>query len=361
MPIVENSITECVRIRDLQERRRRSFQNVASGRVLPGDSPEKRFLEFRLPSEHPGQRLRHLLENEHYVFAPGLYNSGGMKNAAQAGFEAAYLSGYSYGLEEHGSTGAGAFSPVDIAEQARRMVRAGDFWLRDQYVEHGRVAGRIPLVMDLEDGHGSPVQSFLHQVLPIGVAAGHVDDRAEQSGGLEQGAKQVSTERQIERLLAARSEADQMGVEEFVLIARTDAARDMPGSEGKSGGMELAVERSLAYARAEINNRRAIDMAWCDFTGQPWEAIVYWARKVRAEHPDLPLAIDLSVFFDWNDPSFRPEVAMEQLADEGFKYQFMSLAGVHAGRNASWKFLTELRRRGTAAFADLAGMSEAIQ
>ena len=113
------------------------------------------------------------------------------------------------------------------------------------------------------------------------------------------------------------------------------------------------MERTLAYAGAEINNRRAIDMAWCEFQHQDWEAIRYWARKVRGQHPDLPLAIDISSSFDWTEPGFQPAISMEQLADEGFKYQFMTLADNHAGRNGSWEFFKDLRERGTAGFEDL--------
>jgi isocitrate lyase len=44
---------------------------------------------------------------------------------------------------------------------------------------------------------------------------------------------------------------------------------------------------------------------------------------------------------------------MEQLADLGFKYMFMTLADNHAGRNGSWEFFMDIRERGIAAFPDL--------
>ena len=109
----------------------------------------------------------------------------------------------------------------------------------------------------------------------------------------------------------------------------------------------------MAYARAEIHNRRAIDLAWCEFPDQDFEAIAYWANKVRREHPDLGLAINLSSSFDWTDPQHFPLYSMEQLADLGFKYMFMTLADNHAGRNGSWEFFLDLRERGIAAFPDL--------
>jgi isocitrate lyase len=74
---------------------------------------------------------------------------------------------------------------------------------------------------------------------------------------------------------------------------------------------------------------------------------------VRAEHPDLELAINLSSSFDWTNPRFLPVFSMEQLAEEGFRYLFMTLADNHAGRNGSWEFFRDIQARGTAAFPHL--------
>jgi isocitrate lyase len=333
----------------------RRWQEILAGRAAPAPTPEERFLEFRFPKEHPSTLLRRLLREHAFLFAPGLYNAGGMKLAAHAGFKAAYLSGFSYAVEEHGITDVGAFSRAELAEQARRMVRASDYWVREQYVEGGVIRDRLPLIVDMEDGHGGfgQVQALVGSLIPAGVAAGHLEDQAERRCGHLPGKVLVSAEKQIERLLAARSEADQLGVDDFVLIARTDAATARHTPEGRRGGIDLAIERTLAYARAEIHNRRAIDMAWCEFKDQDREAIVYWARAVRREHPGLDLAINLSSSFDWTQPRFQPVFTMEELAEEGFKYQFMTLADNHAGRNGSWEFFQDIHARGTRAFADL--------
>jgi isocitrate lyase len=331
------------------------WEAIRAGRAQPAATPEERYLEFRFPAEHPSTLLRRLLNENAYVFAPGLYNAGGVKLAAHAGFQAAYLSGYSYAVEEHGVTDVGAFSRAELAEQAARMVRASHYWVREQYVSEGRLRDPLPLVVDMEDGHGGfgQVQMLVQQLLPTGVAAGHIEDQAERRCGHLPGKVLVSTEKQVERLLAARSEADQLGLDDFVLIARTDAATARYTPEGRPGGIDLAIERTLAYARAEIHNRRAIDLAWCEFKDQNWDDIVAWARAVRAEHPDLDLAINLSSSFDWTNPRFLPVFSMEQLAEEGFRYLFMTLADNHAGRNGSWEFFQDIRARGTAAFPDL--------
>lgn len=331
------------------------WEDILTGHTAPSDTPEERFQEFRFPQDHPSTLLRRLLDEEPYVFAPGLYNAGGMKLAAYAGFKAAYLSGFSYAVEEHGVTDVGIFSRSELNQQAGRMVRASNYWVREQYVSESKIANPLPLVMDMEDGHGGfgHVQMMMQQIVPLGVAAGHLEDQTEKRCGHLPGKVLVPTEKHIERLLAARSEADQLGVDDFVLIARTDAASARYTPEGVIGSIDLAVERTLAYARAEIHNRRAIDLAWCEFPDQDFEAIRYWATKVRREHPDLGLAINLSSSFDWTDPKHFPLYSMEQLADLGFKYMFMTLADNHAGRNGSWEFFMDIQERGIAAFPAL--------
>lgn len=331
------------------------WEDIVNGLVAPADTPEERFTEFRFSQEHPSTVLRRLLDDEPYVFAPGLYNAGGMKLASHAGFKAAYLSGFSYAVEEHGVTDVGVFSRSELCEQAARMVRAGNYWVREQYVSDGVIVDPLPLVMDMEDGHGGfgHVQMMMQQMLASGVAAGHLEDQTEKRCGHLPGKVLVSTEKHVERLLAARSEADQLGIDDFVLIARTDAASARYTPEGVIGSVDLAVERTLAYARAEIHNRRAIDLAWCEFPDQDFEAIRYWATRVRREHPDLGLAINLSSSFDWTNPAHFPLYSMEELSDLGFKYMFMTLADNHAGRNGSWEFFMDIRERGINAFPDM--------
>lgn len=312
---------------------------------------KSRYLDFRFSQKHPSTILRDLLKSEHYVFAPGLFNAGGMKMAAHAGFKAGYLSGFSYAVEEHGVTDVGAFSRTELADQAKRMVRASKYWVREKYVETGKMYDEVPLIMDLEDGHGGfgQVQMFMQHILPGGVAGGHIEDQSERRCGHLPGKVIVPVEKQCERLMAARSEADQLGFDDFVLIARTDSFKAKYPVEGS---MELAIERTIAYADLEIHNRRVIDLAWCEFPNQSLETMTYWARAVRKRHPDLPLAINLSSSFDWTNPEFD-KFTFEQLADEGYKYMFMTLADFHSARNGSWIFFNLIQKKGIDAFAEM--------
>lgn len=312
---------------------------------------QQRFEDFKFATIHPSKVLRNLLESEHYIFAPGLFSAGGMKMAAHVGFMAGYFSGFSYAVEEHGVTDVGAFSRVEMADQAKRMVRAAKYYTREKYIETGSCPVELPLIMDLEDGHGGfgQVQMFMQHVLPGGIAAGHLEDQAERRCGHLPGKILVSVQKQKERLLAARSEADQMGYDDFVLIARTDACTSRYPTPGSVG---LAIERTLEYSRMDLHNRQVIDMAWCEFPNQDFEVMKYWAKAIRKEHPKLPLAVNLSSSFDWTNSKYR-HFTFEALADLGFKYQFMTLADYHASRLGAWKFFRDIKILGTNAFSKL--------
>lgn len=315
---------------------------------------EQRFLNTRFSQNAGSEQLRHLLKLEDFVFAPGLYNPGGVKMSAYAGFKAAYLSGFSYAVEEHGTTDVGAFSRTDLVTQASRMVRAAEYWQKEQYIETGTMVDPIPLVMDMEDGHGGfgQVQFMTRELVKAGVAAGHLEDQTERRCGHLPGKVLVSKEKHIERLKAARATADEAGNPDFVLIARTDAAKAKYTPEGVEGSLDLAISRTIAYADAKLNGKRVIDLAWCEFPNQDISAMEYWANGVRKVHPDLNLAINLSSSFDWTNESFE-KFTMNDLAKLGYKYQFMTLADFHAGRNGSWKFFKNIQTYGTEAFGPM--------
>ena len=336
MPLNSNSITERFRMREQVERRAGNFENVLAARVKPAVTPEARFQEFRFPTEQPSTLLRRLLEEEHYIFAPGLYNAGGVKLAAYAGFKAAYLSGYSYALEEHGITDVGAFSRSELAEQARRMVRASDLWVREQYVQHGQVRSRLPLIADLEDGHGGfgQVQTLTHLMVQAGVAAGHLEDQAERRCGHLPGKVLVTVDKQIERLLAARSEADQLGYDDFVLIARTDAIA--------VEGFEAAIERGRLYEKAGA------------------DVIFVEAPRTRQQLAAIPPAFGVPALLNVGASGKTPMLGAEEARELGFSLaiypNFVILAAIPAVRRA----LKELKEKGSPAalLGEIAGFTE---
>ena len=153
----------------------------------------------------------------------------------------------------------------------------------------------------------------------------------------------VPTQEAVQRLIAARLAADVCGVP-TVLLARTDAeAADLLTSEiddydkpfltGERtsegfyrvrNGLEQAIARGLAYAPYA-------DMIWCE-TGKPDLGFAReFAQAILAENPNQLLAYNCSPSFNWKKHLDEKTIAsfQDELSAMGYKYQFITLAGIH--------------------------------
>jgi isocitrate lyase len=147
----------------------------------------------------------------------------------------------------------------------------------------------------------------------------------------------------VRKLVAARLAADVMGVPTLVL-ARTDSeaanlltsdvdANDQPFLTGErtaegfyrvKNGLEQAISRGLAYAPYA-------DLVWCE-TGTPDLGFAReFAQVVLAENPNKLLAYNCSPSFNWKKNLDDATIAkfQDELAGMGYKYQFITLAGIH--------------------------------
>jgi isocitrate lyase len=154
----------------------------------------------------------------------------------------------------------------------------------------------------------------------------------------------VPTRDAIQKLTAARLAADIMGVP-TLLLARTDAeaanlltsdadAYDAPFLTGERtaegffrtrSGLEQAISRGVAYAPYA-------DLVWCE-TGKPDLGFAReFAQAVRAACPDKLLAYNCSPSFNWKKNLDDRTIAQfqERLSEYGYKYQFITLAGIHS-------------------------------
>jgi len=154
----------------------------------------------------------------------------------------------------------------------------------------------------------------------------------------------VPTQEAVQKLTAARLAADVMGVP-TVILARTDAEaadlltsdvdeNDKPFLTGErtaegfyktKKGVEQAISRGLAYAPYA-------DMVWCE-TGTPdLEFARRFAEAVRKEHPNQLLAYNCSPSFNWKKNLDDATIArfQRELGAMGYKYQFITLAGIHS-------------------------------
>src|SRR5436305_12815792 len=101
----------------------------------------------------------------------------------------------------------------------------------------------------------------------------------------------------VGKLRMARAVAEDLGRDDFVIIARTDAVSAIDAPE-KTRGLDLAIERALRYL-----DSGAPDLVWCEFPNSDREPTERFAEQARRRLPDAELPFKRSSSFQWvNDP-----------------------------------------------------------
>ena len=165
-------------------------------------------------------------------------------------------------------------------------------------------------------------------------------------------------------LQAARLAADVCGVS-TVLVARTDALsanlltsdvdeRDhefITGERTPEGffrvrdGLEPVIARMLAYAPYA-------DVLWFETSTPDLEEALEFAAAIHAEHPGKWLAYNCSPSFNWKRALDDEEIAsfQQKLAEAGYRFQFVTLAGFHAIASSMFALAEGYAREGMTAY-----------
>ena len=187
---------------------------------------------------------------------------------------------------------------------------------------------------------------LMKNMIANGASGVHFEDQlasAKKCGHLG-GKVLVPTQEFITKLVAARLAADVCGVP-TILVARTDAdaaklitsdidERDKAfiidnncSSEGfyyVKNGVEAAIARGRAYAPYA-------DLVWCETSRPDLKEAKRFAEGIKAEYPDKLLAYNCSPSFNWQKNLDDRTIAgfQDKLSEFGYKYQFITLAGIH--------------------------------
>jgi isocitrate lyase len=239
---------------------------------------------------------------------------------------------------------------------------------------NGAAPGRdwlVPLVADAEAGFGGTLNTFelVKAMIQAGAAGVHLED---QSAALKKcghmgGKVLVGLHEFIPKLNAARLAADVLGIP-TLLIARTDAesahlmhtlldpldekfATGSRTSEGYflvRGGLELAVARALAYAPYA-------DLLWCETHKPDLGQASEFAQAVHEKFPGKWLAYNCSPSFNWTNHLDERALLgfQERLAEMGYKFQFVTLAGFHALNAAMFELAHNYDLEGMLAYSRL--------
>jgi isocitrate lyase len=292
-----------------------------------------------------------------YVNSMGAITGGQAMQQAKAGIEAIYLSGWQVAADGNTSETMYPDQSLYAYDSVPAMVRRiNNTFRRADEIQWSRGVNPgdskfidyfLPIVADAEAGFGGVLNAFELMKNMIGAGAGgvHFEDQlaAVKKCGHMGGKVLIPTQEAVQKLIAARLAADVMGVP-TVLLARTDAEAanlltsdvddsDKPFVTGErtnegfyvvKNGLEQAISRGVSYAKYA-------DMVWCE-TGTPDLGFAReWAEAVRSAHPGKLLAYNCSPSFNWKKNLDDKTIAefQDRLAEMGYKYQFITLAGIH--------------------------------
>ena len=292
-----------------------------------------------------------------YVNCLGALTGGQAMQQAKAGVEAIYLSGWQVAADGNTSEtmypDQSLYAYDSVPTMVRRInnafKRADEIqWSREiEAGDEGYVDYFLPIVADAEAGFGGVLNAFelMKNMIAAGAAGVHFEDQlaAVKKCGHMGGKVLVPTAEAVQKLIAARLASDVMGVP-TLLLARTDAeaanlltsdvdANDQPFLTGErtaegffrvKNGLEQAISRGVAYAPYA-------DLVWCE-TGKPDLGFAReFAQAVQAENPGQLLAYNCSPSFNWRQNLDDKTIAQfqDKLSEYGYKYQFITLAGIH--------------------------------
>jgi isocitrate lyase len=312
-------------------------------------------------ARHGADKLWQLIHGEAkkgYVNCMGAITGGQAMQQAKAGVEAIYLSGWQVAADGNTSEtmypDQSLYAYDSVPTMVRRInnafKRADEIqWARDIGPgDDGYVDYFLPIVADAEAGFGGVLNAFelMKNMIAAGAAGVHYEDQlaAVKKCGHMGGKVLVPTQEAIQKLIAARLASDVCGVPTLVL-ARTDAEaanlltsdvdpNDQPfltkertaeGFYRVKNGLEQAISRGIAYAPYA-------DLVWCE-TGTPDLGFAReFAQAVLAHNPNKLLAYNCSPSFNWKKNLDEKTIArfQDELASMGYKYQFITLAGIHS-------------------------------
>jgi isocitrate lyase len=322
------------------------------------------------------ERLWALLHSEPYVHALGALTGNQAVQQVAAGLKAIYCSGWQVAAD---ANRAGqmypdqSLYPSDSVPQLVRHINQALARADQIATAEGKKDAYwfAPIVADAEAGFGGPLHAFelMKAMIEAGAAAVHFEDQlssVKKCGHLG-GKVLVPTSEFIQKLLAARLASDVMGVPTLI-VARTDAnsaglltsdvdERDRAFLTGRRtpegffeirGGLQVAIARGIAYAPYA-------DLIWCETSEPNLDEARLFADALHARYPGKLLAYNCSPSFNWRKKLDDATIGRFQpaLAEMGYKFQFVTLAGFHALNLSMYELARGYRDWGMTAYSAL--------
>jgi len=322
------------------------------------------------------EKLWRRLNTDDYLPTLGALTGGQAVQQVKAGAKAIYLSGWQVAADANISDAMypdQSLYPVNSVPSVVRKIN-NSFRRADEIQQ---ASGRddidyfVPIVADAEAGFGGVLNAFelMKAMIEAGAGGVHFEDQlaSVKKCGHMGGKVLVPTQEAVQKLVAARLAADVCGVP-TVLLARTDAnaaalltsdvdERDrefLTGERTSEGfyvtrpGLDQAIARGLAYAPYA-------DLIWCETAVPDLDEARRFAEAIRAKYPGQLLAYNCSPSFNWKKNLDDATIAkfQRELGAMGYKYQFITLAGIHNMWYHMFDLTHEYIQKGMTAYVDM--------
>lgn len=266
--------------------------------------------------------LRALLQDGEMVLAPGCYDALGARLVEEAGFAAAYMTGFGSTASLLGRPDVGLLTQTEMVDNARRIAAAVD----------------IPVIADADTGYGNQINVIrtVAEYETAGVAAIHLEDQVmpKKCGHME-GKQLIGAGEMVAKIqaaVAARRRPD------LVIIARTDARA--------VEGLPAAIMRARRYRDA------GADALFVEAPQSEAEI-----EQIAAAFPDTPL------LFNYAEGGKTPPVSHAFLRERGFRIVIFPLSALLAATAAIRSVLAEIKASGSPidVLPSLPGFDEFLQ
>ena len=326
---------------------------------LRGTIPHRSLL-----AAHGADKLWEHLQTEDYINALGAVTGGQAVQQVKAGIKAIYVSGWQVAADNNTSETMYPDQSLYAVNSVPSLVnRINNAFRRADEIQWAKgeddgIDFFAPIVADAEAGFGGVLNAFelMKSMISAGAAAVHFEDQlaSVKKCGHMGGKVLVPTQEAVQKLIAARLAADVCDVP-TVLMARTDAnAADMvttdvdeceapfltgertpEGFHRTRAGLDQAIARGLAYAPYA-------DLIWCETAVPDLDEARRFAEAIHREHPEQMLSYNCSPSFNWKANLDDATIAkfQRELAAMGYRFQFITLAGIHS----MWYNMFELAR-----------------
>jgi len=321
------------------------------------------------------EKLWTMLESEPFLRALGAMSGLQAVQQVQAGLQSIYVSGWQIAADANDALQTypdqSLYPYLSAPHLIRRIVNALRRADQIQHMENrDHIDWYVPIVADAEAGFGGPLNTFelIKAMIEAGAAAIHLEDQLSslKKCGHMGGKVLVSVSEFIQKLTTARLAADVKGIPTLI-IARTDAhsahmirsdnddvdkkfltgERSSEGFYYLKGGIPYAIERALACAPYA-------DLIWCETSSPDLEEAKEFADGVHEKFPGKWLAYNCSPSFNWKAKLSEKDLHnfQEKLAEMGYKFQFVTLAGFHTLNASMFELAKGYSKRGIEAYSD---------